>query len=125
MKELGRSTWNNTHKTRSLIRTPQVCPRHRLQTEEAFTVKEYKHTHTHTHRHMLNQIKYTTTSKNVLFKPLCKKNFANFKLRYREPHLWNKFIVPNNNLLESVTINISKIQLKKTNFVSTNKLKDF
>ena len=42
--------------------------------------------------------KYITRSKNILFKPLCKKNFAKFKLSYREPHLWNKFIAPNNDL---------------------------
>ena len=53
--------------------------------------------------------KYTARSKNILFKPLCKKNFAKFKLSYREPHLRNKFITPNNNLLEVVTIHIFKI----------------
>ena len=37
--------------------------------------------------------KYTTRSKNVLFQSLHKKNFAKFKLKYRGPHLWNKFIV--------------------------------
>ena len=31
--------------------------------------------------------KYTTRPKNTLFKPLCKKNFAKFKLSYRGPHL--------------------------------------
>ena len=41
MKELGKSTSNNTHKT-SMSQTF-------LQTEGAFTVKEYEHTHTHTH----------------------------------------------------------------------------
>ena len=57
--------------------------------------------------------KYTTRSKNVLLKPLSKKNFAKFKLSYRRSHLWNKFIIPNNDLLEAVKIHISKIQLKK------------
>ena len=28
MKELGRSTWDDTHNTRSLIRTRQLCLRH-------------------------------------------------------------------------------------------------
>ena len=42
--------------------------------------------------------KYTTRSKNVLFKPLYKENFPKFKLRYCRPHLWNKFIAPNNDL---------------------------
>ena len=31
--------------------------------------------------------KYKTRSKNVSFKPLCKKHFAKFKLSYRGPHL--------------------------------------
>ena len=52
--------------------------------------------------------KYTTRSKNILFKPLCKKN------------LWNRFIAPNNDLLEAVTIHIFKIRLKKIIFGSTN-----
>ena len=45
--------------------------------------------------------RYTTRSKNTLFKPLCKKNFVKFKLSYCVPHLWNKFIAPNNDLLEA------------------------
>ena len=69
--------------------------------------------------------KYTTRSKNILFKPLCKKNFAKFKLRYGGPDLWNNFIVPNNDLLEAVTIHIFKIRLKKIIFASTNILEDF
>ena len=52
--------------------------------------------------------KYTTRSKNVLFKPLCKRNFAKFKLSYRGPRLWNNFIAPNNDLLEAVTIHIRR-----------------
>ena len=50
MKEYDRSAWNDTHNTRLLIRTPQVCA---IQTEGAFTKKEYadKHTHTRTHAH--------------------------------------------------------------------------
>ena len=39
--------------------------------------------------------KYTKRSKNILFKPLCKKSFAKFNLSYRRPDLWNKFIVSN------------------------------
>ena len=69
--------------------------------------------------------KYTTKSKNILFKPLCKKNFVKFKLSYRGPHLWNKFIAPNNDLLEAVTIHIFKIRLKKIIFASTNILEYF
>ena len=69
--------------------------------------------------------KYTIRSKNIFFKPLFKKNFAKFKLSYREPHLWTKFIAPNNDLLEAVTIHIFKIRLKKIIFASTNILEDF
>ena len=69
--------------------------------------------------------KYTTRSKNILLKPLSKKNFAKLKLSHREPHLWNKFIAPNNDLLEAVTILIIKIRLKKITFASTNILEDF
>ena len=44
MKELGSGTAYNTHNTTSLIRTLKYVP-DILQTEEAFTVKEYTHTH--------------------------------------------------------------------------------
>ena len=61
------------------------------------------------HIYKLKQIKkYKTRSKNLLFKPLCKKKFAKFKIRYLEPQLWNKFIAPNNDLLVAVTIKILK-----------------
>ena len=43
--------------------------------------------------------KYTTRSKKVLLKPLYKKSFAKFKLRYCGPHLRNKIIAPNNDPL--------------------------
>ena len=69
--------------------------------------------------------KYTARSKNALLKPLCKKNFAKFKLSYDGLHLRNKFIAPNNDLLEAITINIFKIRLKKIIFASTNVLEDF
>ena len=45
MKELGSGTAYNTHNTTSLIRTLKYVS-DILQTEEAFTVKEYTHTHT-------------------------------------------------------------------------------
>ena len=50
MKELGSGTAYNTHNTTLLIRTLKYvsCI---LQTEEAFTVEEYKHAYTHTHTH--------------------------------------------------------------------------
>ena len=45
MKELGSGTTYNTHNTTSLIRFLKYVS-DILQTEEAFTVEEYKHTHT-------------------------------------------------------------------------------
>ena len=47
MRELGSGTTYNTHNTTSLIRTLKYVS-DVLQTEEASTVEEYKHTHTHT-----------------------------------------------------------------------------
>ena len=53
MKDLGRGTWNNTHNITLLIRTLKYVS-DILQTEDAFTVDEYKHnTHTHTHKDIL------------------------------------------------------------------------
>ena len=45
--ELGITQSTNIHNTRSLIRTLKYVL-NILQTEEAFTVEEYKHTHTKT-----------------------------------------------------------------------------
>ena len=53
--------------------------------------------------------KYTARSKNTLNKSLCKKEFAKLMLTSHRTHVWNKSIVPNNNLLEAVTTNIFKI----------------
>ena len=50
MMELGITQSTNIHNTRSLIHTLKYVL-DILQTEEAFTVEEYKHTHTHTHTH--------------------------------------------------------------------------
>ena len=46
MMEFGITQSTNIHNTRSLIRTLKYVL-DILQTEEAFTVEEYKHTHTH------------------------------------------------------------------------------
>ena len=54
IKELGRSTWNNTHNKRSLILTPQVSPRHRCRRKKPLRWKSrntHTHIHTHTHTH--------------------------------------------------------------------------
>ena len=50
MMELGITQSTNINNTRSLMRTLKYVL-DILQTEEAFTAKEYKHTHTHTHTH--------------------------------------------------------------------------
>ena len=50
MMELGITQSTDIHNTRSLIRALRYVL-DILQTEEAFTVEEYKHTHTHTHTH--------------------------------------------------------------------------
>ena len=50
MRKLDRNTWNDTHNITSLIRTPQVSQSVILETEDALTVEEYKHTNTHTQK---------------------------------------------------------------------------
>ena len=50
--ELGRKHATNIHNTRLLIRRLKYVL-DILQTEETFTVEEYKHTHTHTHTNTL------------------------------------------------------------------------
>ena len=50
MMELGIKHLTNIHNVRPLIRTLKYAL-DILQTEEAFTMEEYKHTHTHTHTH--------------------------------------------------------------------------
>ena len=62
MKELGSGTAYNAHNTTSLIRTLKHVS-DILQTEEAFTVKEYTHTHTH----IQAASKFASVNKNGLF----------------------------------------------------------
>ena len=45
MKELVRSTWNNTRNTKIVDPYTSSMSQTSLQTKEAFTMKEYKHTH--------------------------------------------------------------------------------
>ena len=63
MMEFGIKYPTNIHNTRSLIRTLKYVL-NISQTEEAFTVEEYKHTHTHTHTHAHTHT-YTHTHKEV------------------------------------------------------------
>ena len=59
MKELGRSTQQNIHNARSLIRAPQE---YRHPTTHTSTHPQPTHTHTHTHTHtQVHAHKYTHT----------------------------------------------------------------
>ena len=58
--ELGITQSTNIHNTRSLIRTLKYVL-DILQTEEAFTVEEYKHTHTHMIQHEYNTTQHEAT----------------------------------------------------------------
>ena len=62
MIELGIRHTTNIHNTRSMIRTLKYVL-NILQTEETFTVTEYKHTHTHTHTYIL--LAYITIGRNA------------------------------------------------------------
>ena len=61
MMELGITQPINIHNTRSSIRTLKYVL-HILQTEEASTVEEYKHTHTHTQHSSKSNIKIVQNS---------------------------------------------------------------
>ena len=47
MKELGRSTWNDTDNITSLIRTFQVCLRHLTDGRSLHGARVQTHTHNH------------------------------------------------------------------------------
>ena len=67
LKEFGRGAAYNTHNITSLIRTLKHVS-DILQTGEAFTVEEYKHTHKHTHTHTSHthgSIKNNNTVRNL------------------------------------------------------------
>ena len=51
IKELGRSTWNDTHNITSLISTPQVCIRHLADGTGLHGGRVQTHTHIHKHVH--------------------------------------------------------------------------
>ena len=71
MMELGITQSTNIHNTRSLIRTLRYVL-DILQTEEAFTVEEYKHTHTHTRtrKTVIRLLGETTEVKETIFEKL-------------------------------------------------------
>ena len=55
VKELGRSSWCNTHNTRLLIRTSQAFPRHHCRQKKPLRWKSINtHVHTRTHTHTLH-----------------------------------------------------------------------
>ena len=62
MMQLGRKHLTIIHNTRSLIRTLKYVL-DILQTEDVFTVEEYKHKHTHTHTHTHISIAKTVSKK--------------------------------------------------------------
>ena len=74
--ELGTTQPTNIRNTRSLICTLKYVL-DILQTEEAFTVKEYKHTRTHTHAHTHT---HTHTHISVLLK---NTDFTNSNSNYK------------------------------------------
>ena len=82
MMELGRKHPTNIHNTRSLIRTLKYVL-DILQTEEASTVEEYKHTYTHTHP---AAIIFTYVSKKL---NLRKNKVTNSK----DEHLRNSLVI--------------------------------
>ena len=66
MKELGRSTWNDTHNITSLIRTPQVCLRHLADGRSLHGGRVQTHTHTYTHTHRPGNITFKSLWKMSL-----------------------------------------------------------
>ena len=109
MKELGRSTQNNTYNITSFIRTLKYVS-DILQTEEAFTVEEYKNTHTHTHTHArartharthkLQDLFLRTTLITILY-----KSFVRTHLDYGDVIYDQAFYCSRHNKLESVQYN--------------------
>ena len=83
MMKLGIKHTTNIHNTKSLICTLKYVL-DILQTEEAFTVEEYKHTqtHTHTHTHTHTRKQYTSKiegpDKNGLTSKICLTLFVTF-----------------------------------------------
>ena len=49
MKNLGRSTQQNIHNTRSVIHAPEVCRRHLAGGRSLDSGRIHRYTHTHTH----------------------------------------------------------------------------
>ena len=103
MKELGRSTQNNTYNITSFIRTLKYVS-DILQTEEAFTVEEYKHTHPHTRthapKHKLQDLFLRTTLITILY-----KSFVRTHLDYGDVIYDQAFYCSRHNKLESVQYN--------------------
>ena len=103
MKELGRSTQNDTYTITSFIRTLKYVS-DILQTEEAFTVEEYKHTHTHTRthapKHKLQDLFLRTTLITILY-----KSFVRTHLDYGDVIYDQAFYCSRHKKLESVQYN--------------------
>ena len=82
MRELGSGTTYNTHNTTSLIRTLKYVL-DILQTEEAFTVKEYTHTHTTPVKQKLSH-NTETTNNTDLNTSVIKTSNVDRKVYYRK-----------------------------------------
>ena len=105
MKELGRSTQNDTYNITSFIRTLKYVS-DIFQTEEAFTVEEYKHAHAHahahahTHTHKLQDLFLRTTLITILYKA-----FVRTHLDYGDVIYDQAFYCSRHKKLESVQYN--------------------
>ena len=102
MRELGSGTTYNTHNTTSLIRTLKYVS-DILQTEEAFTVKGYKHTHTHTHASVVGiPAGITSSSLTLVFTIGTGISKSLLKLTKKRKQKHNKIIVLAKNKLNMI-----------------------
>ena len=92
MKELGSGIAYNTHNITSLIRTLKYVP-DILQTEEAFTVEEYKHTHIRLHQISVNLENFRFWDQ-ICPKNMNENNFEKINIK-TVLSIWQCFPVPN------------------------------
>ena len=78
LMELGRKHPTKIHNTRSLIRTLKYVL-DILQTKEAFTVEEYKHTRTHIHTHTHANTKIMVIARSYLRALYCAGKIVAYK----------------------------------------------
>ena len=98
MKELGRSSWNDTHNMISLIHTSQICLIHTCRLKKPARWKSinththtHTHTRTHTHTHQVCYTRYQVLSYLWQFGPAL--NTVKFQnIMSRIVHLWIRII---------------------------------